>query len=65
MLVIIAVIVSQIPKLTIDVSTEGFMHKSDSARVDYDTFRDQFGRDELIVIAISSKEVFEAEVLKK
>ena len=27
MLVIIAAIVSQIPKLTIDVSTEGFMHK--------------------------------------
>ncbi|MBW2564169.1 MAG: MMPL family transporter, partial [Deltaproteobacteria bacterium] len=65
MLVIIAAIVSQLPKLTIDVSTEGFMHKSDPARVDYDTFRDQFGRDELIVIAIRSKEVFEAKFLKK
>ncbi|MEA3231076.1 MAG: hypothetical protein U9Q05_04890 [Thermodesulfobacteriota bacterium] len=65
MLVIIAAIVSQIPKLTIDISTEGFMHKSDPARVDYDTFRDQFGRDELIVIAIRSQEVFEAKFLKK
>ena len=65
MLVIIAAIVSQLPKLTIDVSTEGFMHKSDPARVDYDTFRDQFGRDELIVIAIRSQEVFEAKFLKK
>ncbi len=65
MLVIIAGIVSQIPKLTIDVSTEGFMHKSDPARVDYDNFRDQFGRDELIVIAIRSKEVFEGKFLKK
>ena len=61
----IAAIVSQIPKLTIDISTEGFMHKSDPARVDYDTFRDQFGRDELIVIAIRSPEVFEAKFLKK
>jgi len=41
------------------------MHKSDPARVDYDTFRDQFGRDELIVIAIRSQEVFEAKFLKK
>ena len=59
----IAAIVSQIPKLTIDISTEGFMHKSDPARVDYDTFRDQFGRDELIVVAIQSPEVFEKNFL--
>ena len=65
MFVIIAAIVSQLPKLTIDISTEGFMHKSDPARVDYDAFRDQFGRDELIVIAIRSQEVFEAKFLKK
>ncbi|MCD4723096.1 MAG: MMPL family transporter, partial [Desulfobacula sp.] len=64
MFVIIAAMVSQLPKLTIDISTEGFMHKSDPARVDYDTFRDQFGRDELIVIAIRSQEVFEAKFLK-
>ncbi len=65
MLVIIAAIVSQLPKLTIDISTEGFMHKSDPARIDYDNFRDQFGRDELIVIAIRAQEVFEAKFLKK
>jgi len=65
MFIMIAAIVSQLPKLTIDVSTEGFMHKSDPARVDYDTFRDQFGRDELVVIAIRSKEVFEAKFIKK
>jgi len=65
MLVIIAAIISQLPKLTIDISTEGFIHKSDPARVDYDAFRDQFGRDELIVVAIRSKEVFEGNFLKK
>ncbi len=65
MLVIIAAIVSQLPKLTIDISTEGFIHKSDPARVDYDAFRDQFGRDELIILAIRSPEVFEATFLKK
>jgi len=65
MLVIIAAIISQLPKLTIDISTEGFIHKSDPAPVDYDAFRDQFGRDELIVVAIRSKEVFEGNFLKK
>jgi hydrophobe/amphiphile efflux-3 (HAE3) family protein len=65
MLVIITAIVSQIPKLTVDISTEGFIHKSDPTRVDYDTFRDQFGRDELIVIAIRSQEIFETKFLKK
>ena len=65
MLVMIAAIVSQLPKLTIDISTEGFIRKSDPARVDYDAFRDQFGRDELIVVAIRSKEVFEGNFLKK
>ncbi|MBC2704717.1 efflux RND transporter permease subunit [Desulfobacula sp.] len=65
MFVIIAAIVSQLPNLTIDISTEGFMHKSDPARVDYDTFRDQFGRDELIIIAIRSPEVFKGNFLKK
>lgn len=65
MLIIIAAIVSQLPNLTIDISTEGFMHKTDPARVDYDAFRDQFGRDELIVIAIRSQEVFETKFLEK
>ena len=65
MLVIIAAMLSQLPKLTIDISTEGFIHKSDPARVDYDAFRDQFGRDELIILAIRSPEVFQATFLKK
>ncbi|MBT8356598.1 MAG: MMPL family transporter, partial [Deltaproteobacteria bacterium] len=65
MLLIIAAMVSQLPKLTIDISTEGFMHKSDPARVEYDTFRDQFGRDEMIILAIRSPEVFQAKFLKK
>lgn len=48
----IAAFVSQLPKLTIDISTEGFLHKTDPILIDYDNFRDQFGRDELILVAI-------------
>ena len=65
MAVLIAAIVSQIPKLTIDISTEGFMHKSDPTLIDYNNFRDQFGRDELIIVAIRSPEIFEGNFLEK
>ena len=65
MLAIIAAIASQLPKLDIDLSTEGFLHKTDPTLLDYDAFRDQFGRDELILIAIRSSEVFEDKFLKK
>ncbi len=61
----ISAIFSQIPKLTIDISTEGFLHKSDPILIDYDAFRDQFGRDELIVVAIQSPEVFEKNFLHR
>ncbi|MBW2630387.1 MAG: MMPL family transporter [Deltaproteobacteria bacterium] len=65
MAVLIAAIVSQLPKLTIDISTEGFMHKSDPTLIDYNNFRDQFGRDELIIVAIRSPEIFEGNFLEK
>ncbi len=61
----IAAIVSQIPKLTIDISTEGFLHKTDPSLIDYDAFRDQLGRDELILVAIQSPEVFEKNFLHR
>ena len=61
----IAAVVSQIPKLTIDISTEGFLHKKDPILIDYDAFRDQFGRDELILVAIQTPEVFEAGFLNQ
>jgi len=65
MLTIIAVMVSQIPKITIDTSTEGFLHENDPALLAYNSFRDQFGRDEFIIIAINPPNVFEQKFLKK
>ena len=52
-------IVCQIPKITIDTSTEGFLHEDDPAMVDYNAFRDQFGRDEVIIVAVKSEDVFD------
>ena len=57
MLLIIAGLVSQLPKIRIDTSTEGFLHESDPALVDYNAFREQFGRDELVIIAIKPPDV--------
>jgi len=65
MLIFLAILLSQIPKITIDVSTEGFLHETDPILMDYNAFRDQFGRDELIIIAIRSEDIFGEEILRK
>jgi predicted RND superfamily exporter protein len=41
-----AVFISQIPKITMDMSTEGFLHPDDPILLVYDEFRDQFERDD-------------------
>jgi hydrophobe/amphiphile efflux-3 (HAE3) family protein len=64
MLVLTAAMVSQIPKITIDTSTEGFLHTDDPALVAYNDFRDQFGRDEVIIIAIKSADIFSKRFLE-
>ncbi len=56
---------SQLPSLTMDTSTEGFLHKSDQMRIDYDTFRDQFGRDEKIMLAVKTNNIFNIDFLTK
>ena len=64
MLLITAAMVSQIHKITIDTSTEGFLHSDDPALLAYNNFRDQFGRDEVIIIAIESPNIFSQKFLK-
>ncbi len=63
--ILIGALVSQLPKLSIDTSFEGMLHEDDPGRIMYNNFRDQFGRDELIVIAVKSPEIFNVEFLKK
>ncbi|HEB63380.1 MAG TPA: hypothetical protein ENJ07_02745 [Gammaproteobacteria bacterium] len=65
MLIPFFMLASGVPKTTVDTSTEGFLHETDSARVAYNEFRDQFGRDEKIVIAIKTSGVFQFPVLEK
>ncbi|KAA3613331.1 MAG: hypothetical protein DWQ05_17735 [Calditrichaeota bacterium] len=55
----------QLPHVTLDTSTESFLHENDPAIVDYNEFRDQFGRDELMILAFNPPEVFDFSFLDK
>ncbi len=64
-LVIVIAMGSNMKNLTVDTTTEGFLHKEDPLRIEYNEFRNQFGRDEKILIAIQSKDIFTIEFLTK
>ena len=40
---LIAATLSQLPNISMDMSTEGFLHEHDPALQAYDRFREQFG----------------------
>ena len=65
LLTAVAALASQIPHIKMDLSTEGLLHKSDPALLAYNQFRDQFGRDEVIIIAINPSDVFSPVFLEK
>ena len=58
-------LLSQLPRLTADNSNEVFFHKDDPALIDYTKFKEQFGRDEMVIIAVQPPEVFDTAFLKK
>lgn len=64
-IVFVGLLASNVPKIVMDTATESFLHKDDPALLAYNEFRDQFGRDELIVVAIETDDVFDPEFLKK
>jgi len=65
MLLFIASLGMNLPKITFDTSTEGFLYKDDPQIIAYNNFRNQFGRDEKIIIAIKTKDVFDSKFLHK
>ena len=56
---------SNLPRITFDTSTEGFLYKDDPQILMYNNFRNQFGRDEKIIVAIKTKDVFDKAFLEK
>ena len=56
---------SFLPGITIDNSTEAFLLPGDPAVVAYNAFRDEFTRDDRLLIAIGGTEVFELGFLER
>jgi len=54
---------AQLPKLSIATSVESMFRRNDQILTDYQRFRGQFGRDEEIVLLISSSDIFSLEFL--
>jgi len=58
-------IISNLPKITIDTSTEGFLHVDDPALIRYEAFKEQFGQDERVMLIVKNRNIFDLENLKK
>ena len=62
---LVAGLASNLPKITFDTSTEGFLYKDDPQILMYNNFRNQFGRDEKIIVAIKTEDIFDKIFLEK
>ena len=54
-----------VPGLQRDTTIEGYLHRDDPARIAYEAFRHQFGRSDVILIAIRPTEVFDLGFLER
>ncbi len=63
LMLMLAFPISHVPQIKMDTSTEGFMHDDDPVLLAYNEFRNQFGRDERIALAIKSDKIFTLDFL--
>jgi hypothetical protein len=56
---------SGLKNLTIDTSTEGFLHDDDPTLVTYYEFRKQYGRDEMVQLTIVADNIFSEPFMVK
>lgn len=56
---------SQLPRIIMDTSAEGLLHRKDPALVTYEAFRQQFGRDTMVIAALDPGNVFNMAFLEK
>jgi predicted RND superfamily exporter protein len=64
-LALLGLTISQLPKLSIDMSTEALLHKEDPHRLAYDQFRSEFGQDRIILLSITSTDLFNENFIFK
>ena len=63
-LLVVLPLLMHVPKIKFDTSNEGFFHDKDPILLAYNKFREQFGRDERIAVAIESDKIFTLDFLK-
>jgi len=56
---------TQIPNIVIDTSTEGFLQPDDPIRMTFAGFRERFGRDQAVMVAVETTDVFDLVFLAK
>ena len=64
-LCVAAVLGFQLKDAKFNTNTEGFFHETDPTMIEYNAFRDQFGRDEMIVVMIRSDRIFTLPFLER
>ncbi len=64
-LLVVGALLPQMRHFRLETSSESFLRKDDPHRVTYDRFREQFGRDEMILVLIQPPEVFDLAFLEK
>jgi predicted RND superfamily exporter protein len=64
-LVLVGLGLSQIPNLEVKTSADDFLLPGDPIRQTYDAFRDQFGRDDTMIIAVETRDVFDRDFLAR
>ena len=58
-------LVSYLPGLSVDNSVESLLLADDPAVIDYNEFREQFGRDDQILLAIEAPDLFDFDFLER
>lgn len=60
-----ALLATNLSKLTINVTTEGFLHQNDPKLIVYKNYKKEFGNDEVIIVGIQTKNIFDINFLTK
>ncbi len=55
----------QARNITIDTATESMLHEKDPSLIEYNEFRDQFGRSEIVVLLVKPPDLFNRGFLEK
>ena len=64
-LLVVIFLAFHLPSIQFDTSNESFFEKDDPTLLEYDAFREQFGRDDIVLALIHPKDVFEITFLEK